>query len=142
MTPASLTTTPRSNVQTGHSATEMPANALYSHLADNLVLTCLVFFFPKFLMYMSYSFTGGRSRREKVKEKSRSISRSSFVLRVLETRRCDISHVQREERAGEGAPRGAGGSGQGAREVLSRWEPEMLTVTKVGTHAWTARPRG
>lgn len=45
--------------------------------------TCLVFFFPKFLMYMSYSFTGGRSKRENVNEKSRSMSRSSFALRVL-----------------------------------------------------------
>ena len=49
-------------------------------------LTCLVFFFPKFRMYMSYSFTGGRSRREKVKEKSMSMSRSNFALRILEGR--------------------------------------------------------
>lgn len=49
-------------------------------------LTCLVSFFPKFRMYMSYSFTGGRARREKVKEKSMSMSRSSFVLRILEGR--------------------------------------------------------
>lgn len=35
---------------------------------------------------MSYSFTGGRSRREKVQEKSMSMSRSSFALRVLEGR--------------------------------------------------------
>lgn len=50
------------------------------------VLTCLVFFLPKFLMYMSYSFTGGRSKKENVNEKSRSMSRSNFVLRVLENK--------------------------------------------------------
>lgn len=50
------------------------------------VLTCLVFFFPKFLIYMSYSFTGGRSKRENVKEKSRSMSRSSLVLRTLQNK--------------------------------------------------------
>lgn len=46
--------------------------------------TCLVFAFPKFLMYMSYSFTGGRSKTENVVEKSSSISRSSSTLRFLE----------------------------------------------------------
>lgn len=49
-------------------------------------LTCLVFFLPKFLIYMSYSFTGGRSKKENVNEKSRSMSRSNFVLRVLENK--------------------------------------------------------
>lgn len=49
-------------------------------------LTCLVFFLPKFLMYMSYSFTGGRSKKENVNEKSRSMSRSNLVLRVLENK--------------------------------------------------------
>lgn len=60
--------------------------ARHSHLVPGSpppVLTCLVFFFPKFLMYMSYSFTGGRSKRENVNEKSKSMSRSSFALRVL-----------------------------------------------------------
>lgn len=74
-------------------------------MVANPVLTCLVFLLPKFRMYMSYSLTGGRSRREKVKEKSRSISRSSFALRVLETRRRDVDHVQREEWAGAGSLR-------------------------------------
>lgn len=46
--------------------------------------TCLVFAFPKFLMYMSYSFTGGRSKIENVVEKSSSISRSSSSLRFLQ----------------------------------------------------------
>lgn len=50
----------------------------------NKTLTCLVFAFPKFLMYMSYSFTGGRSKMETVVEKSSSISRSSSALRFLE----------------------------------------------------------
>lgn len=47
-------------------------------------LTCLVFAVPKLLMYMSYSLTGGRSKTEKVTEKSRSMRRSSSVLRFLE----------------------------------------------------------
>lgn len=45
--------------------------------------TCLVFFLPKLLMYLSYSLTGRRSKREKEDEKSRSMSLSSLVLRVL-----------------------------------------------------------
>lgn len=47
-------------------------------------LTCLVFAVPKLLMYMSYSLTGGRSKMEKVTEKSRSMRRSSSALRFLE----------------------------------------------------------
>lgn len=67
-------------------------NTRFIHLSDlteNLkkteekILTCLVFAAPKFLMYISYSFTGGRSKMEKVMEKSRSIRRSSSSLRFL-----------------------------------------------------------
>lgn len=43
----------------------------------------MVFFLPKLLMYLSYSLTGRRSKREKEDEKSRSMSLSSLVLRVL-----------------------------------------------------------
>lgn len=46
-------------------------------------LTCLVFAVPKFLIYMSYSLTGGRSKRENVVEKSRSIKRRRSVPRFL-----------------------------------------------------------
>lgn len=46
-------------------------------------LTCLVLAFPKLFIYISYSLTGGMSRRENVMEKSRSIKRSSSVLRFL-----------------------------------------------------------
>lgn len=69
-------------------------NTWFIHLSDlteNLkkteekILTCLVFAAPKFLMYMSYSFTGGRSKMENVMEKSRSIRRSSSSLRFLES---------------------------------------------------------
>lgn len=51
-------------------------------------LTCLVFAVPKLLIYLSYSFTGGRSKTENVTEKSRSMRRSSSVLRFLEPHRC------------------------------------------------------
>ncbi len=47
-------------------------------------LTCFVLAVPKFLMYMSYSLTGGRSNREKVMEKSKSIRRRSSSLRFLQ----------------------------------------------------------
>lgn len=53
-------------------------------------LTCLVFAAPKVLMYMSYSFTGGRSKREAVIEKSRSIKRRSSVLRFLKKFDVDV----------------------------------------------------
>lgn len=46
--------------------------------------TCLVFILPKFLIYMSYSLTGGKSSNEKLTEKSRSISGRSSELRFLQ----------------------------------------------------------
>lgn len=58
----------------------------------NKTPTCLVFAVPKFLIYMSYSLTGGRSNMEKVIEKSSSIRRSSSVQRFLEP---DKTHTGR-----------------------------------------------
>lgn len=67
----------------------------FSRLTDGLAVlhTCLVFVVPKLLMYMSYSLTGGMSRREKVMEKSRSISRSSSALRFLLLQLEDMAQV-------------------------------------------------
>lgn len=48
-----------------------------------LLRTCLVFILPKFLIYMSYSLTGGKSSNEKLTEKSRSISGRSSEVRFL-----------------------------------------------------------
>lgn len=43
-------------------------------------------------MYMSYSFTGGRSKMENVIEKSRSIKRRSSALRFLQSEKVHIEN--------------------------------------------------
>lgn len=75
--------------------------SVYLHMEDVLSIflaasrttedvTCLVFAVPKFLMYMSYSLTGGRSKMENVIEKSRSIKRRISALRFLQSEKVHI----------------------------------------------------
>lgn len=61
-------------------------NQLFEDLNITMYLlrTCLVFILPKFLIYMSYSLTGGKSSNEKLTEKSRSINGRSSELLFLQ----------------------------------------------------------
>lgn len=72
-------------------------SCLNKHIKQTEAVTCLVFAVPKFLMYMSYSLTGGRSKMENVSEKSRSIKRRSSALRFLQSEKVHMEHKIKQQ---------------------------------------------